>query len=54
MTFMHTLWVNSDKSKSENQNHDTIHFPNAIYRVLHEGTNITVSFAEHLKLQGKL
>ena len=54
MTFMHTLWVNSGKSKSENQNHDTIHFPNAIYRVLHEGTNITVSFAEHLKLQGKL
>ena len=49
---MHTLWVNSDKSKSENQDHDTIHFRNAIYRLLHEETNITLSFAEHLKLQG--
>ena len=31
-----------------------MHFGKAIYRVLHEGSNIIISFGEHLKLQGKL
>ena len=35
MTFIHTPRVNSGKSKSINQNQDTIHFGNAINGVLH-------------------
>ena len=49
MLFIHTLWVNSDKSKENNQNQDNLHFENALYRVLHERSSITASFTEHLK-----
>ena len=31
-----------------------MHFENAIYRVLNERSNITASFAEHLKFREKL
>ena len=51
MTFIHTLWVNNDKSRQKNNNEDTIQFENAIYRVLHERSNITTSFAEHLNFK---
>ena len=49
MTFKEAFWVNSGKSKEENQSHKTIRFENAIYIVLHERSNDTASFAEHLK-----
>ena len=32
----------------------TLHFENIIYRVLHERSSITTSFAEHLKFHKKL
>ena len=41
MAFIPTLWVNSGKSKQNNQNQDTIYFENAIYSVLHERSNNT-------------
>ena len=41
--------MNSGKSKEENEDQETIHFQNAIYRVLHEISNITASFAELVK-----
>ena len=44
-----SFWVNSGNSKEENSNQETIHFQNAIYRVLHEMSNITASFAELVK-----
>ena len=40
MTFIHTPWVNSGKSKSKNQNQDNIHFGNALYRVLHDFSSL--------------
>ena len=43
------LIVANENKKYENQ--DTIHFEIASYRVLHERSNKTVSFAEHLKFQ---
>ena len=54
MPFIHTLLVNVDKSKQNNQNPGTLYFETAIYRVLHERRNHTASFTEHLKLQEKL
>ena len=54
MLFIHTLLVNVDKSKQNNQNPGTLHFETAIYRVLHERSNHTASFTEHLKLQEKV
>ena len=54
MPFTHTLLVNVDKSKQNNQNPDTLHFETAIYRVLHERSIHTASFTENLKLQEKL
>ena len=54
MPFMHTIWVNNGKPRYNNQNEDTIHFDNAIYRVLHKLSNITASNAEHLKFQEKV
>ena len=54
MPFTHTLWVNSGKSKQEEKNQQTLHFGNAIYRVLHEQSNITGSFAEHVEVQKNL
>ena len=55
MTFTHSLWVNSmTNQKKSNQNQDTTRFEIAIYSVLHERSNITVPFAEHLKIQEKL
>ena len=54
MPFIHALWVNNGKSRYNNKNEDIIHFENAIYRVLYERSNITTSFAEHLKFQEKL
>ena len=44
MSFIHTLLVNVDKSKQNDQNQDTIHFEDAIYRVLHERRNFTAFF----------
>ena len=44
MPFIHTLLINSDKSKRNSQNEDTLHFENVVYRVLHEKSNITASF----------
>ena len=40
MTFIHTPRVNSGKSKSINQNQDTIHFGNAINGVLHNFSSL--------------
>ena len=54
MPFIHTLLVNVDKSKQNNQNPGTLYFETAIYRVLHERRNHTASFTERLKLQEKL
>ena len=54
MPFIHTLLVNVDKPKQNNQNPDTLHFETAIYRVLHERSIHTASFTENLKLQEKL
>ena len=54
MHFIHALWVNSDKSKYNNQNQDTFHFENVLYRVLHERSNIPASFLEPLQTQEKL
>ena len=54
MPFTHTLLVNVDKSKQNNQNPDTLHFETAIYRVIHERSIHTASFTENLKLQEKL
>ena len=51
MSFIHTLLVNVDKSKQNDQNQDTIHFEDAIYRVLHERRYFTASFAEHEKFR---
>ena len=36
MPFINTLLVNSDKLKYNNQNQDTLHFENVIYRVFNE------------------
>ena len=41
-----------NKNKS-NQNYDTVQFEIAIYMVLHESSNNTASFTEHLKFQEK-
>ena len=38
----------------KNQNEDTIHFEIATYKVIHERSNKTAPFAEHLKFQEKL
>ena len=54
MPFIHTILVNVDKSKQNNQNLGTLHFETAIYRVLHERSMHTASFTENLKLQEKL
>ena len=54
MPFIHTLLVNVEKPKQNNQNPDTLHFETALYRVLHERSIHTVSFTENLKLQEKL
>ena len=35
------------------RNQDTIHFENAIYKVLHLRSSITAPFAEHLKFREK-
>ena len=37
------------EGESPTLNQDIIHFGNAIYRVLHEGSDITASSAEHRK-----
>ena len=56
VTFTHTLWVNSGKlkKKKKKQSQYAIHFEIATYRVLHERSNNTASFVEHLKIQGKV
>ena len=54
MPFMHTLLVNVDKTKRNNQNPETLHFETAIYRVLLERSIHTASFTENLKPQEKL
>ena len=54
MPFIHTLLVNVEKPKQNNQNPDTLHFETALYRVLHERSIHTASFTENLKLQEKL
>ena len=51
MSFIHTLVVNVDKSKQNNQDRGTLHFETAISRVLHERRNHTASFTENPKLQ---
>ena len=45
MTFIHTFWVNSGKSKSKNYNQNTIYFGKAICRLLHERSNVTAYIA---------
>ena len=42
--------MNSGK-ENQKKNQDTINFETAIYRVLHERSNIPVPFAEQLNLQ---
>ena len=54
MPVIHTLLVNSDKSKQNDQNQDTLHFENVIYRVLHERSNITAFLSEPVKFQQEL
>ena len=54
MPFIHTLLVNVDKTKRNNQNPETLHFETAIYRVLLERSIHTASFTENLKPQEKL
>ena len=54
MPVIYTLLVNSDKSKWNYQNQDTLHFENVIYRLLHERSNITISFVELVKFQQEL
>ena len=44
--------VTNQTKKVKNQ--DTIHFEIAIYRVLHDRSNITALFAEHLKFPEKM
>ena len=51
MPIIHTLLINVDKSKENNQDPGTLHFETAFYRVLHERSNHTASFTENLKLQ---
>ena len=65
MSFKYTLWVNNDKlwpshmqfgwtvtiQNKKDINQDIIHFENAIYRVIHERSNITASFAGYLKFR---
>ena len=51
MPFIHTLLVNVDKSKQNNQDPGTLYFETALYRVLHERSNHTASFTENLKFQ---
>ena len=51
MTFIRTIWVNNGKSRQTNYNEDTTQFGNAMYRVLHERSNITTSFTEHLSFK---
>ena len=46
--------MNSGKLKKNKKKQDTIHFENSIYRVIHEGSNITALFAEYLKFQEKM
>ena len=45
--------VNQNKA-TRIRNQDTIHFENAIYKVLHLRSSITAPFAEHLKFQEKM
>ena len=52
MSFRHSLWVKRGKRDYTFQG--TIHFQTAIYRVLHEKSNIIASFAEHLNFQQKV
>ena len=51
MPIIHTLLINVDKSKQNNQDPGTLHFETALYRVLHDRSNHTASFTENLKLQ---
>ena len=53
MTFREAFWVNSSKKKQKKQNKDSVHFQTAKQRVLHERSNISAPFAEHLKFQEK-
>ena len=46
--------VNMSKQKWKNQKQKTMHFENVIYSVLRERSNITASFAKHLKFQEKM
>ena len=48
-TFADALWITCSKLKSKNKNQDTIHFEIATYRVLHERSNSSGYFVEHLK-----
>ena len=50
LLYMHFRLTVSNENK-KNYNQDILHFENAIYRVLHQRTNKTASFAEHLKFQ---
>ena len=54
MIFTEVFWVNGGKWKEENRNQETVRFENAMCRVLHEKSNISASFEEHLKFQEKL
>ena len=40
--------------KQKNLNQDAIHFKSATYRELHQRSNKTTSFAEHLKFQEQM
>ena len=51
MSFTHTRWVNGGKSKEKQLELGHYMFEIAIYRALHERSNITAPFPEHLKFQ---
>ena len=51
MTFADVFWICYSQFKEKHWNQDTVQFEIATYEVLHERSNKTASFAEHLKSQ---
>ena len=49
MNFTHGIWESSEKLEAKNLSEDILNFENAMYRSLHERTNITVSFSEDVE-----
>ena len=51
ITFVEVFWVKRGKTKYKKYNKDTVYFQTAKCRVVHERSNITAPFVEHLKFQ---